>query len=165
MLYHPIPDEHLKEIGDMTVSFAALVFMLQLLAESLLSADQNVGRLVTAELSFKNIKALIKSLYLEQHGKDDDLNTLDSLLKRAGKVEELRNQITHSIWAIKGDMKTIVTIKTTAKENHGLKTSSTSYTAEDLRKFCDEIKQLGQAIFEFQAHLIRRKKASYTFKS
>ena len=85
MLQHPVPDNLLKSIGDITVSFAMLESQIQTLIASMLNEHQRIGQIVTAELSFRNLKALMISLYIEGHGKDDkDFSQLKDLIDRAG---------------------------------------------------------------------------------
>ena len=121
MLQHPVPENHLKAIGDITVSFALLEFQIQNLIGSLIYEHQRIGQIITAELSFKNLRALLISLYLERHGEDEDFNNLRDFMKRAGQAEEKRNQIIHSVWAAGKDKDHITRFKTTAKEKHGIR--------------------------------------------
>lgn len=133
MIQHPVPDIHLKHIGDMTVSFALLESTIQSLVGSLIYEHQRIGQIITAELSFKNIRALLISLYLERHGEDGDFVELRELMKSASQLEEKRNQITHSVWAAGDSAETITRIKTTAKERHGIRFHFESVKAQDLR--------------------------------
>ena len=88
MLQHPVPESHLKLIGDMTVSFALLESVIQSLVGSLINEHQRIGQIITAELSIKNIRALLISLYLERHGEDDDFVQLREFMRRAAQLEE-----------------------------------------------------------------------------
>ena len=95
----------------MTVSFALLVLEIQSLIGSLIKEHQRIGQIITAELSFRNLRALLVSLYLERHGEDDDFTGLRDLMKSAAQMEGKRNQITHSIWGAGKDADTITRIK------------------------------------------------------
>jgi hypothetical protein len=160
MLKHPVPEKHLKSIGDITVSFALLESQIQTLIGSMLNERQRIGQIVTAELSFKNLRALMISLYIERHGKEDeDFESLKKLMNRAGKVEEKRNQITHSLWAAGEDANSITRIKTTAKEKHGIRFKFENVTATYLSEFATEIKKLAEEIQKYQLHLIKNGKA------
>ena len=143
----------------MSVSFALLESIIQALVGSLIKEHQRVGQIITAELSFRNIRALLISLYLERHGEDDDYEELRELMKRAAQLEEKRNQITHSIWGAGSDADTISRIKTTAKEKHGIKFHFESVNAEDLEKVAIEIKQLAADIQTFHIKLLGNGKA------
>jgi len=151
ILQHNVPDEYLKNIGDMTVSFSLLEINIQIVIWLLLDSDQRVGQIITAEISFKNSNALLSSLYLERYGKDNDYNKLQELLKRTKKIEERRNQIVHSYWSVSGDPSAILRIKTTAKEKYGIKFSRERITTADLSTFAINIKKLA---YDFQTFMI-----------
>lgn len=154
MLQHPVPEKHLKHIGDITVSFALLESTIQLLVGSLIHEHQRIGQIITAELAFKNIRALLISLYLERHGEDEDFVQLRDLMKSAAQLEEKRNQITHSVWATGGNAETITRCKTTAKEKHGVRFCFESVKAEDLQSVVTEIKNLAERIQRFHIRLL-----------
>jgi hypothetical protein len=158
MLRHPVPEAHLKCIGDMTVSFALLESVIQILIGSLIKEHQRIGQIITAELSFKNLRALLISLYLERHGEDENFNKLRELMKRAAEIEAKRNQITHSIWGAGKDADTITRIKTTAKERHGIKFQFEEVTSDALSIVANEIKQLADDIQRFYFDLLKQGK-------
>ena len=161
MLQHPVPDQHLKYIGDIMVSFALLESHIQLLIGSMLNEGWGFGRIITAELSFKNLRALIISLYMERHGKKDaDFGKLKELMIHAAQIEEKRNQITHSIWAAGKDADTITRIKTTAKEKHGIRFQFEDVSSGYLADFSTEIKVLAEEIQSFMLHLMKNGKAT-----
>ena len=160
MLQHPVPDNHLKSIGDITVSFALLESQLQTLIGSMLNERQRIGQIITAELSFKGLKALLVSLYIERHGKDDvDFVQLKELVSRCGQAEEKRNQITHSIWAAGKDAESIARIKTTAKEKHGIRFQFEDVSSSYLEEFAVEIKILAHDVQKYWIFLIENGKA------
>jgi len=159
-LQHPVPDEHLKRIGDITVSFAMLESVLQSLAHSLLGAEQRLGQIVTAELSFKALRALTISLYMQRNGEDAHLQSFRELIKRATDVEVKRNQIVHSLWGAGSDATSITRIKTTAKERQGIRFHFENVTAEQLATFTGEIKALAQDLQQFWLLLIQAGKAT-----
>ncbi len=165
MFQHPVPEEHLKSIGDITVSFAALESFIQYLVGSMLDANQRIGQVITIELSFKNLRALLISLYIEKHGKEDeDFKRLRELMTRAGQVEEKRNQITHSTWGYNSDTKTITRMKATAKEKRGFRFQHENISAEDLSKFAAEIRILTGDITQYHFDLSRKGKAFLDLK-
>jgi len=159
-LQHPVPDEHLKHIGDITVSFALLESGLQSLTQSLLGAGQRLGQIVTAELSFRALRALTVSLYLQRNGEDETLEKFRELIKRAADVEEKRNQITHSLWGAGRDASSITRIKATAKERHGIRFHFENVTSQQLAEFAREIKVLAHDIQDFWLLLIQCGKAT-----
>lgn len=157
-MHHPVPSEHLIQIGDTTVSFALLEMTLQTLTGSLINEHQRVGQIITAEVSFKNLRALLLSLYRERHGEDVDYTKLKSLMNEAGEIEEIRNQIIHSVWASGKDKNHITRIKTTAKEKHGLKFQFQEMSVNDLSYFVKRIRNCASEIQKLHSNLIDTKK-------
>ena len=132
-LRHPVPDDHLRHIGDITVSFALLESTLQTLVHSLLGAGQRCGQVVTAEVPFRTLRAMAVSLYLERNGEDALYGSLRSLIQRAAEVEEKRNQVTHSVWGAGRDSASITRMKITAKERHGFRFSYENVSSDELQ--------------------------------
>jgi len=160
MLQHPVPDQHLKSIGDITVSFALLESQIQSLIGSMLNEKQRIGQIITAELSFKNLRALMVSLFIERHGTENvDFAKLKDLMTRSGQVEDKRNQITHSIWGAGKDPDTITRIKATAKEKHGILFQFEDVSADYLSQFATEIKGLAEEIQRYWISLMEKGKA------
>lgn len=163
-MQHPVPDEHLKHIGDITVSFALLESQIKTLIGSLIAEHQRIGQIITAQLSFKNLLDLVISLYLERHGEDDDYLKLKLLMNKAGNIEEngegvSRNKIIHSIWAAGRDKDHITRIKTTARQKNGLKFQFEELSAQELAAFAKETRNLADEISRFYLKLIENNKA------
>jgi hypothetical protein len=160
VLKHPAPKEHLQHIGDITVSFAVLESSIQFFASSLIH-EANIANIIMAELAFKNLRALVISLYLERHGRDDDFVTLRGYMNRAARVEEKRNQIIHSVWGAGKNANTITRVKATAKEKHGLRFQFEDVTAESLQDFANDIKALAEDIGDFNWALAEKGKEGF----
>lgn len=101
-------------IGDIIVSFAVLENTTQALAGLFIAEHQRIGQIITAELPFRNLRALTVNLYRERRGEDEDFHTLQALMKQAADLEEKRNQIAHSVWGAGGVVDTVTRIKMTA---------------------------------------------------
>ena len=158
MIKHSVPEHHLVHIGDMTVSFALLEAAIQILVWYLIGERQSIGQIITAELSFKSLRALAISLYLERNGEDSDYPTLKAFMKKAATFEDRRNQITHSIWAAGKDSQSITRIKTTAKVKNGLQFQFKDVQVKDLANFVSDIEQLAEDIQIFWIHLLENGK-------
>ncbi len=159
-LQHPVPDEHLKHIGDITVSFTMLELNVQAFAWGLLGAGQRTGQIVTAELSFRAVRALAQSLYLNRNGDDDFLAKLRKLMARADRAEERRNGIIHSHWAVGANAASITRFKNTAKRKSGFQVTVENLTGDQLAGFALEIKTLAHDILTLFVALIRNGKAA-----
>jgi hypothetical protein len=158
MLQHPVPNSLLVHIGDMTVSFALLESTIQSLTWSLIREHQRIGQIITSELSFRNLRALLISLYVERHGKDSDYDALRALMIRSGQLEEERNKLTHSVWAAGSSPDTITRIKITAREKHGFKADFEQYDEDRLHEVADGIKTLAAELQRFHIDLLERGK-------
>lgn len=156
---HLVPDQHLTHIGDIIVSFALLETTIQNLIGSLIAEHQRIGQIITAELSFKSLRALTISLYLERHGRDDGYPSLKTLMNKAGEIEGTRNNIIHSIWGTGKDKDCITRIKITAKEKKGWDLQSEELSASDLASFAETVRECTQEIQSFMLGLIKKKKA------
>lgn len=149
-MQHPVPDPILTRIGDIAVSFALLESTLHFLTWELLGGDQRIGQIVTAELSFRNLRALCVSLYKERAGDDaPGLEKLRDLMRRAGKIEEARNQITHSVWGAGDTPETVTRFKTTAREKHGLEFRFEQIDEGGLASLAEDMKVLASDIQDF----------------
>lgn len=133
----PVPAEHLRAIGQITVNFALLESTICFFVWGIISADQMLGQIITAELSFRNLIALLSSLYKYRINDEGRLAELQKVLNRALYVEERRNIITHSVWAAGATPETITRFKTTAKKSKGLTHQFEQMTVQDLEKIAD----------------------------
>ncbi len=139
---HPVPDEYLKYIGDITVSFSLLESTIQWIAFTLIGDSQRIGQIITAELSYKKLIALVINLYIERYKKDEDYLLLKELMNKASIIEDRRNQITHSIWTVGRKPDSVLRIKTTAKEKHGLQFQFEDIDTKTLSEYVNNIKEL-----------------------
>ena len=133
-MQHPVPAAFLEQIGDITVSFALLENMLQTLGGAFMKSDD--AQIVLVELPFRSLRGVLYSLAKAHLGEGENLSKLASLLKRAGELEESRNQVTHSIWGA-GDssaVPTITRIKSTAKQKAGFKVLLEPWDIDQFRK-------------------------------
>ena len=96
----PIPEKILALLGETTITFSILENSVHMLAWFVMSEGSNLGkaRIITAELSFRNLRALTRSLIKEKLGEGDKLEAAAALMARAQRLEETRNQIQHSMW-------------------------------------------------------------------
>ena len=136
-------------MGDITVSFALLENVIESLVGNPISHDQRTGQIITAELSFHNLRALLVSLYLHRYGKDSNYEQFRKLIIRLGDIEAKRNVITHSRWAAGETSDTISRIKITAKGKHGFKFDFETMSENQLIDIETEIKVLASDIQDF----------------
>ena len=117
-----------EAIGDVTICFADLEDQLSTSISFVLQRGDEVGRIVTAELAFKNKTHLLASLFKATRSDSDNLGRLDELLGLCCDAEALRNQIVHSSWRTGLAGEPALRRKYTAKRDHGLKKNEETLT-------------------------------------
>jgi hypothetical protein len=136
-----LPDEHLKAIGSIIVSFASLENAVETAIWALMGIDSTKGAIVTSEMSFKNLLALFSSLYLNKINAPDEIEEMKALIKRSTQIEDRRNAVVHSLWGVRyykhGQI--VVRMKTTAKVSKGLKRQDEELSVEALESIYEEI--------------------------
>jgi hypothetical protein len=114
-------------IGRISMNFQSLEDELSNRIIQMLNIDQEIGEIITAELSYNNKVNLFASLYYKMKdifhfssisGYEDGY--FKELLKALNRCEEFRNQILHSSIIKDWRTKQIVRKKTTAKARKGL---------------------------------------------
>jgi hypothetical protein len=123
------PDSFSAGIGRIVLNFSELEAQISRGIVKCLELDEKRGRIVTAEISFKNkvyiLSSLIKHLsgqWKFNVGDNDTLKCWEKIEKQCFRAEEKRNQIMHSEWAgpYLRDLKAN-RIKYSAKAKSGLK--------------------------------------------
>lgn len=147
LLHLHLPDEFFLALGRVTAHFTALEGQLKHLATLLVSeADQELGQILTAEMSFRGIVTLVSALSL--HGlKDRALRTkIESLLTRAAAVEDRRNRVIHSEWWPGESDEVRIRWKTTARKGKGLVHTTEVMRASDIEEIAVEASAVAAGI-------------------
>ena len=162
-LEHRVSAKVLVQIGDITVSFALLESAIRRFIGSFIHGHPRVAEAVTAELAFKQLRALAISLYKERYGEDDDFRNISALMKQAAKLEELRNQVTHSEWRGDDVSDTAIRVKTTAKEKYGVRFHFQEMSETELAKIATDLATVASEITLFQLQVVQgmRDRASH----
>lgn len=148
----PVPPEHLRAIGQVTVNFSILAGTISSFVWGMISTDQMLGQTITAELSFRNLVGLLSSMYKYRINDEERIAELEGLLNRALYAEEQRNIITHSFWTVGDKAETITRVKTTAKKARGLLHQFEQMTVEDLDRIADLAGDVAAEIQQFRFH-------------
>lgn len=122
------PEELPAVIGLICLNFQSLEDELVKRIIQMLDLEQEIGEIVTSELSYKNLLNLFSSLY-HKLKIDFHFNAIPNyeegyfkaLLKALYKCDEMRNQILHSTIIQNWQTKKIVRKKITSKAKSGLK--------------------------------------------
>jgi hypothetical protein len=154
-LIHDVSPKVLVQIGDITVSFALLESSVRRFIGSFILGTRRVSKIVTAELSFKQLRALAISLYKERYGENEDFRDISALMKRAAKLEEERNRITHSEWSGDEATETAFRIKTTAKEFRGIHFQFQEMGEAELAQIATDLVKVASEITLFQLQVVQ----------
>jgi hypothetical protein len=146
----PVLDKQLLEpLGKITANFSFLEDVLSSCIVKLLFGndpeEQIKGRIITAELSFRQKINLFCSLY--KHLPQKDNNVIEQLRKEISDVEEKRNRITHSLLISVSDGTKVqdMRIKYNVKGKKGFTIDYEEISSNNLSKIADEI---GQATYK-----------------
>jgi hypothetical protein len=158
LLEHPAPEEHLKHIGDITVSFSVLEETLKFFLWGFITGDYRIVEIITANLPFRNIRTLLIGLYKERYGEDTDFKTLHEYILQCERIEEKRNQITHSVWLAGQDATSVTRMKATLRTGKGWQVKFSDETVQSLQDFANEIMSLAGQMHLFFRTLIEKQK-------
>jgi len=148
-----LPDEALTEIGRVVVNFVILESELFVLIHGLLGTKPEVSRIVTSELSFRNLVDLSASLMKQVYGKKE-FDAYKKVAIFAIEAEEKRNRIIHSIWGRQsGEGKIAVRTKHTAKRGKGLDFQREEFTIVDISNIAHDISRAAYAVSRFRESL------------
>jgi len=114
-------DDFTKSLGLVSIAFSDLENQLEKLIHRVLKIENDIGEILTSELSFKNKVFLVISLMrknkqlIQQNANPKYIDLfIDEFSKMLLKCEELRNQLVHSLYINYGN-KGAIRIKVTAK--------------------------------------------------
>ena len=154
-----ISNEVLAEIGKITITFSLIENSLAEIIGKIVTVGgrrRDLGTIITAELSFRQLVSTLSSLLLFALSKGNDVfSEFERVKPLLFEAEQKRNKVVHSVWgAESGSTKphAVIRIKTTAKHKKGLQTDFIHMGLEDLCLITDLI---GKAYIElclFEMH-------------
>ncbi len=141
-----ISNEVLSEIGKITFAFNLIEYSLSEIIVKIVTVGnrkRELGTIITAELSFRQLVSTLSSLLLFSLGKNNIyVSQFESIAKLLFKAEQERNIVVHSVWAAKSDPASpddVIRIKTTAKYKKGLRNDFVNMNLEELCKITELI--------------------------
>jgi hypothetical protein len=142
-------DEIHRLIGRVSSNFNGLEKYIQTLITQLIGAGQQLGEIITSELSFRNLISLLFSLYKFKKTDKKYIDKMDKICKKANELEQKRNQVIHSTWAfnIKSE-KEVLRVKTTSKYKKGLNYVFENKNINELHILSDDIVKLISEVSE-----------------
>jgi hypothetical protein len=154
-----ISDEVLAEIGKITITFSYIEDSLANIIGKILTVNgqrHELGNIVTAELSFKQLISTLSSLLLFALGKDNEyVAQFEHVKPLLFKAEQARNIVVHSVWGGKSDSSNpneIVRIKATAKHKKGLRKDFVHMGLNDICKITDKLGEAYKELCLFELH-------------
>jgi hypothetical protein len=108
-------------LGEVIISFEELDDMLATSVSFMLRRGDEVGRIVTAPLSFRAKVDMFGALFKADRPQSTILELINQLCAGCLQIEEERNKIVHSKWRNTFDNKALSRSKFTARAKHGLK--------------------------------------------
>jgi len=152
----PIPtvgEEPLKRIGEIAVYFSLLEHLLGASVRSLLGTEPEIGKIVAAKLSRKELVELFEVLYSRQALGKKQRRELRKLKTQVENVSKDRNKILHSVWSKSGSSDDLVTRKRLTRNwppSFDIQTVSTS----DLEKIRDAIAEAIRSLLSMMWYLV-----------
>jgi len=140
-----ISNEILAEIGKIVITHNLIETSLSNMIGAIISirTHDQIGQIVTAELSFRQKISLLRSLLVlcltDQHGA---IKELDGIKGKLHEADAQRNIVVHSNWFKSEDNEeeeVVVRSKTTAKEKHGLKFEWVELNLKEIEKITDQV--------------------------
>jgi hypothetical protein len=152
-------DDFFRALGRVTASFAALEHQLQVLASLLISrTDQELGRIVTAELSFRKLVDVVSSLARYRMGDEPRHRELNALLARAATAEDRRRCVTPAEWGPGSVAETRVRVRMALRKNRGLRLELPGMTAADVDEVAAEASAIAAEVSKTWARLSRERR-------
>ena len=131
-IQHPVSEAHLRALGRVAVAFSALEFRVGALLWMLISKDQRLGQVISAELSLNARMALISAIWRHRVHDDARVRNLEALLGRLDGVVSERNKLSHSYWIASLEDNDVTRLKVTAKRGKGRRVERASVTVENI---------------------------------
>jgi hypothetical protein len=114
-------------LGEVIISFEELDDMLATSISFMLRRGDEVGRIVTAPLSFRAKVDMFGALFKADRPQSTILDLINQLCAGCLQIEEQRNKIVHSKWRNTLDNKALSRSKFTARAKHGLKEANETW--------------------------------------
>jgi hypothetical protein len=135
-----IPDDYLKSIGKITVSWSYLEWCIDFLIWALIEITDSPskGISITAHLNFTvkyNMAMSLAEIYLADTSNKEKHDLIRESLKEADRLRVQRNKICHTAWFSKEDKIFSYNFSARAK----LKSDVVSVSIEELNSFSDEV--------------------------
>ena len=138
----------LSAIGEIVMWFEDLDEQLSTAIGFLLRGEDEVGRIITAELSFRAKVNLFGALFRHDRPNSERLDYLRELCGACLQIEQKRNQVVHSKWRNQLDGLGMTRVKLTARGKHGLRRQTETLTPTAVTAIAEHCGYLAHSVDE-----------------
>ena len=137
-------------LGLICAEFQRLESILKLAIPILIDPnDLRLGRIITAELSFRATLDLLYAIYDYRSEDQKELDELQEYLGECTKVEQRRNQVIHSRWIMDIDAgKGAIRIKHTAKNRKAFRSQRETLLPADMEELAKDIRAVAEKLIK-----------------
>lgn len=127
-----VPKDIRAEIGSIVIFQGSIEFELRACISLLIRVNSDAVEMISAELSYKQLIALVSSLMIQKVGKDSELyKEFSQAIAKLDEFEMLRNRVAHSHWSH--------SIDAMALQNQAARHKSTSKRGQGIQKVTEEV--------------------------
>ena len=157
-----VKPEFLELLGAISTNFSSLEFTLSrsiwwLLGSATLEEQHRYFN-VTAQLSFKQLVWMTASLYRHRFP-NENVEKIESIVKRCFQLEEDRNYLTHSLWIGQPGVDGVTLLKMTSRSK-GVRTTLGAHSRKEFVSVANGLADLSQEVSEFFMEEMERLLAS-----
>ena len=147
-----LSDSQLLGLGRITGAFSSLEGVVAGGIQMAISSEQDIGRMVAAQLSFTRATGLLYAILKDRLGEGAKLDELGRCLSAASQAEQRRNQIVHSEWWPDGSGEGL-RMKSGVKSGKGFVSQVEELSPDDIEKVAEEIWSARLKLAEFLSGL------------
>ncbi len=140
-------DDHLKQLGRVTVNFQLMEVYISFFLWALVdSEDQGKGQILTSKMPFSRIcdvaLALMKRKFADNHV--DVVRRIEQHIKKASQLEQDRNTMLHSVWAVGTAEDPSTRLKYIISRRKGFEVVVEQVSPGDIQSIADDMKKLSE---------------------
>lgn len=135
-------EEGISHLGHCIVEFQRIEKVLASCITGLAGAEQDIGKILTSEMSYRAKVSIYRSLFFYRWSNDELPEDITQLIGRLHWAEQERNTLVHSLWDASEEHPEYIKRGKTVCRKSGLNTQEEYYTPEDL----DELSRLYEGI-------------------
>jgi hypothetical protein len=144
----PMTNAHLAALGQITIEYSRVEWMVSGFIWKLLAADQRIGQTVTASLTFSARVALLRSLFqaLPPYGIAADCVGLNKALSAVEAANGKRNDVVHALLWHPNDSGELW--RSNLERRTAAEWTQASASVEDLTRVSEELRKASRLVFD-----------------